>query len=793
MQKRLLKLWELTSSKRIGGKRMIKRRKRLIAAVACVCMIGQMCTGVSAEELENSKVSAKENIVDTGTQEQKIELNSSLESYFEDDQVVEQIENLEITSMEGYLLTEADLQYLSAHFLNLKKLDVTQCGFDSKETYNAFQSYFEKHTDIKYFYTKIAENEENEIKSNDVENEKNEKTPQADSIYNSKEEDETSVEAQKQGKFSIKVNGLCLLDKGSYTEVGAAYTSDDPNVEFRWLQYDLSKKVWTVVSDWNKGNWITWKPKKAGDYWIYVEAKTTDGNTDTSVYGYHYAGIKVELNGICLLDRGTHFDVGVAYNSNDPELKFRWKVYDLQKKTWSLLQKETTGNWTSWYPEDKGSYWLLVEVIDSNGEVHTSVTAAYYEGIKLALNGICTIENTDHVDAGVAYNTNDANVQFQWKLYDLAEKKWSDITGWTTGNWMSWYPEKAGDYWLYVQARTRTGKIESQVMGYRVGEAEITNFTVNPESPAWTDSTIKLQGNYRDLIRSVASSRFLVYDGHNWSEIAKDVQSADWTPGIIGSYLLCYELDDSNGNAITQTFRGYSIENPYININNINVNQAGSMRYNLSVSSETNDKNAQYKWMYYDIATGQWHDISGWSNSKSITWNAPKEGAFWLHVKAKIHDGTIKDYTIGYTVQKYAADLNAMLAYANLYSSSTPYILMVNRSTHKVGIFQGWKGNWTPINYWDCGDGAPSTPTVTGVFTVKSRGYYFDSGNARCYWYTQFYGNYLFHSVLYSKYNGSLLDGRVGMALSHGCVRLKIENAKWIYDNIPSGSTVVVY
>ena len=393
----------------------------------------------------------------------------------------------------------------------------------------------------------------------------------------------------------------------------------------------------------------------------------------------------------------------------------------------------------------------------------------------------------------VAYNTNDANVQFQWKLYDLAEKKWSDITGWTTGNWMSWYPEKAGDYWLYVQARTRTGKIESQVMGYRVGEAEITNFTVNPESPAWTDSTIKLQGNYRDLIRSVASSRFLVYDGHNWSEIAKDVQSADWTPGIIGSYLLCYELDDSNGNAITQTFRGYSIENPYININNINVNQAGSMRYNLSVSSETNDKNAQYKWMYYDIATGQWHDISGWSNSKSITWNAPKEGAFWLHVKAKIHDGTIKDYTIGYTVQKYAADLNAMLAYANLYSSSTPYILMVNRSTHKVGIFQGWRGSWTPIQYWDCGDGAPSTPTVTGVFTVKSRGYYFDSGNARCYWYTQFYGNYLFHSVLYSKYNGSLLDGRVGMALSHGCVRLKIENAKWIYDNIPSGSTVVVY
>lgn len=37
------------------------------------------------------------------------------------------------------------------------------------------------------------------------------------------------------------------------------------------------------------------------------------------------------------------------------------------------------------------------------------------------------------------------------------------------------------------------------------------------------------------------------------------------------------------------------------------------------------------------------------------------------------------------------------------------------------------------------------------------------------------------------------LDGRVGIPLSHGCVRLKIENAKWIYYNIPAGTHVVVY
>ena len=134
-----------------------------------------------------------------------------------------------------------------------------------------------------------------------------------------------------------------------------------------------------------------------------------------------------------------------------------------------------------------------------------------------------------------------------------------------------------------------------------------------------------------------------------------------------------------------------------------------------------------------------------------------------------------------------------MQTLADSYASNTSYLLLVNGATHKVGVFSGSKGNWNMIAYWDCSDGKKSTPTVRGEFTVASKGYYFDSGDFRCYYYTQFYGNYLFHSVLYDKENGNLADGRLGMGLSHGCVRLQIDNAKWIYDNIPAGTKVVVY
>lgn len=146
-----------------------------------------------------------------------------------------------------------------------------------------------------------------------------------------------------------------------------------------------------------------------------------------------------------------------------------------------------------------------------------------------------------------------------------------------------------------------------------------------------------------------------------------------------------------------------------------------------------------------------------------------------------------------YTEQKYNIGPDAgMYAQVNLYSSSTPYIIAVNRGTRKVGIYQGWRGNWRNIKYWSCTVGAPSSPTVGGVFKVGNRGHYFDSGASRCFWWTQFYGNYLFHSTLYNR-NGVPTDSRLGMALSHGCVRLNINNAYWIYCNIPRGTTVVVY
>ena len=134
----------------------------------------------------------------------------------------------------------------------------------------------------------------------------------------------------------------------------------------------------------------------------------------------------------------------------------------------------------------------------------------------------------------------------------------------------------------------------------------------------------------------------------------------------------------------------------------------------------------------------------------------------------------------------------AMWAKAQGYTSDTNYLILINCSDHLVGVYYGGFMNWSNICMYSCGNGKDSTPTVKGSFTVGAKGYSFGSGYT-CYYYTQFCGDYLLHSILYYENTWNVMDGRLGMGVSHGCVRLAPENAKWIYDNVPRGSRVISY
>lgn len=129
---------------------------------------------------------------------------------------------------------------------------------------------------------------------------------------------------------------------------------------------------------------------------------------------------------------------------------------------------------------------------------------------------------------------------------------------------------------------------------------------------------------------------------------------------------------------------------------------------------------------------------------------------------------------------------------ASDYLSSTDYLIYVDKSSYKVNIFKGRKNNYYNIKSYLCTIGKKSTPTPQGNFKVGIKGLYFGVNKGyKCWYYTSFKGNYLFHSIIYNL-DGSVRDGRLGMKLSDGCIRLKKENAKYIYDNIPQNTAVII-
>jgi|GEM_PF-3370940 len=133
----------------------------------------------------------------------------------------------------------------------------------------------------------------------------------------------------------------------------------------------------------------------------------------------------------------------------------------------------------------------------------------------------------------------------------------------------------------------------------------------------------------------------------------------------------------------------------------------------------------------------------------------------------------------------------AYRAIAGAYSN-TNYAIVVDLTNHWLCIFEGGHNNWSLLHDWQVSNGQLSMPTVTGDYEVGIKGYSFGSGYT-CYYYTQIWGDYLFHSAMYREGTFELMDGPLGVYSTHGCVRMDIDNAKWIYDNIPAGTKIRIY
>ena len=565
----------------------------------------------------------------------------------------------------------------------------------------------------------------------------------------------------KETKIVLSTDSLTIQTLDTAFSVTASVENSDNNIPFTWVSNH--PEIVSVEAD-EFGN-ATLKAHKIGTAVITVRAE--DGSTATAELKVTVSNL---LNG--LITNPTNEQSGTYYYENGI-LKNITDVKSINGKWYNLVKGKVVGNTVA---KNRNGWWY----IDSEGKVDFKYTDFaknnngwwYCKGGKVQFDVNSVINGT-------------VNGTYGW-WHVVGGKVVFDNTVASNGNG-----------WWYI----RNGKVDFDANtvaqnsnGWWVIQNGKVNFNYNGfaenNNGWWYCKGGKVQFNTNTVINGTVNGTY------GWWHVVGGKVAFDNTVASNENgwwYIRNGKADFSYTGVASNSNGWWRIVDGKVdfNCNSIEQNQNGWWYI----------RNGKVDFSYTGVASNRngWWRIENGKVNFSYNGVATNENGAWYIRNGKVdfsYNGKVTWQGISYNVangkvQVYSND--SMFRKAQSISSSTKWLILVDTKANKVAIYSGSKGNWTEKKYWSCTTGAAGTPTVKGYFTVQSKGLAFGSGYT-CWYYTQFYGNYLFHSILYNPGSKtSIQDGRLGINASHGCVRLSLANAKWIYDNIPRGTKVYVY
>lgn len=130
-----------------------------------------------------------------------------------------------------------------------------------------------------------------------------------------------------------------------------------------------------------------------------------------------------------------------------------------------------------------------------------------------------------------------------------------------------------------------------------------------------------------------------------------------------------------------------------------------------------------------------------------------------------------------------------------------PYAITVDVRNQAIIVYErDESGEFTvPIRRMVCSTGKVGTDSDLGEWVLdgrKARWAYFSLYGSHAQYWTRINKNIAFHSVIYRSVDYMALNvssyNMLGSRASHGCIRLLVSEAKWIYDNIGGGVVVTI-
>ena len=175
------------------------------------------------------------------------------------------------------------------------------------------------------------------------------------------------------------------------------------------------------------------------------------------------------------------------------------------------------------------------------------------------------------------------------------------------------------------------------------------------------------------------------------------------------------------------------------------------------------------------------------------SYNTNKVGSYNLTINAADKSNNKSSKTITITVKaKEVVNTTVKPVY-----NGKPYYIEIIRNQNIVIVYsKGIDNRYSKV----VKTFTVSTGTVTPTGTYSTtKGYKWGAlfGGVYGQYSTRITGSILFHSVPYYKQDPSTLEweeyNKLGTKASAGCIRMRVIDAKWIFDNCPAGTVVKIY
>lgn len=524
-----------------------------------------------------------------------------------------------------------------------------------------------------------------------------------------------------------------------------------------------------------------------------------------------YTGIK---------DNGATIGIGPYYSTDwsDYDITFTYMIYDVDHQVWTTLA-ENSGNWCEWQPELSGTYWIHVIGRTSGGD-EVSYTLPYYvaPSTNVAARPWITVgsiyptqKNWNEIHLSMDGTTNTDYAEYRWMYYDVEKGYWGMIQDWSVDKMTTWYPEKTGAYWIHAEARTATGEFSELTIGYQVAEytVKLGNLRVETSDYATYYICQEVETNDPNIVRN-----YQIYDLQTgkWMDLNTGYD-AWWKPKNSGTYWVHATVTGSDGTVYTNTIaygiKGYRISS----LGFKNPLQAG-VTSDLWITGE-DILHENYTFTYYQWNGSGWNQIHQSIYAGYFGWTPWVVGDYAFRCTVVNQHGVLVDEIVSYISPEnfgkngwyyedgykfYYINGEKQLDLDGILPRQDSYIAMINRTTCTVTIYakDGDNGYIIPVKRFACSVGLPSTPTPTGTYRTLAKYRWHElMGPSWGQYCTRIVGGVLFHSVAGSNttsYNLNPSDyNMLGSPASHGCVRLCVRDAKWIYDNCKLGMQVTIY